>query len=532
MKWLKHNRIDDGNNYWQSVADGLAALLMMVLMLVTVMIVLISQIREGDGSGDEVLPEAMTNEMESDRFDIERDDGWGISDPSHAEGHASGGGGQGEFQESEKPQTGKYNGKAAVMVRVVDAETERLIRESGITFELYSERDTLEVLNTYYPKKIEYRNYKTTEDGTFYLPEKINLGEYYLSEITEPRGYDAADRVSIDIVNTFDWNKPFVADVLLYPSKNKICIQVCDNDTGRGIPGVEFDLFADGDVMTMDGTRRYTDGQLVGHITCDDNGYGESDELYLGAYQIRRSNIPKFYAADVDNIETQTEKRKNGTDSDPISVSYQKTMVVLSVVDELYEDIPIAQASFTLSGAGVASKRFVSDSNGKISFTDLEKDTVYTVVQENSANGYHLSDEPVSFYVSPEGFVNDEAVASLQISNRKLRLAVNIHDALLPGLTVVRSAALTDSNGNVVESWDVNGTAHVCEGLEPGIYRVMLNNKAVKEVVVEETSQIQNVGVSIWTITSVAVLVALVGLLIVGLYFVIKFSRKKKTKGG
>lgn len=30
----------------------------------------------------------------------------------------------------------------------------------------------LQILNTYYPEKISYREYETTEEGVFYLPEK------------------------------------------------------------------------------------------------------------------------------------------------------------------------------------------------------------------------------------------------------------------------------------------------------------------------------------------------------------------------
>ena len=40
----------------------------------------------------------------------------------------------------------------------------------------------LQILNTYYPEKISYREYETTEEGVFYLPEKNYQGDYFFRE--------------------------------------------------------------------------------------------------------------------------------------------------------------------------------------------------------------------------------------------------------------------------------------------------------------------------------------------------------------
>ena len=42
------------------------------------------------------------------------------------------------------------------------------------------------------------------------------------------------------------------------------------------------------DIATLDGTVRYTAGQVVDTIECDEEGYGESQELYLGTYTSSR----------------------------------------------------------------------------------------------------------------------------------------------------------------------------------------------------------------------------------------------------
>ena len=42
-------------------------------------------------------------------------------------------------------------------------------------------------------------------------------------------------------------------------------------------------MIAAENTITMDGTVRYTTGQVGETIYGDEEGYGESDELYLGA---------------------------------------------------------------------------------------------------------------------------------------------------------------------------------------------------------------------------------------------------------
>lgn len=533
MKWLKRNKNDEEVSYWQSIADGLAALLLMVLLLLTILILLITQhTKDADPSPDGWLYPEMTIPNGEDYDD--HAGGWGDGIPVPTEEH--GGGGGGEPTEPTQPVEihigDDGDAIAAVMVRVLDAQTQRLIRESGVTFEVYTEWGALEVLNTYYPQKITYKSFDTTENGTFFLPEKIELGNYYLSEKTEPYGYDAGESVSMHIDDTYDWDAPYIVDVLLYPSRNKICVQVSDKETGTGLSGAGYDVFAYGDVVTADGTLRYADGELVDHISCDADGYGESGELYLGAYQLRQTDIPRFYAGEEKPVEAQTQKRRQGEDTALLPILSQKTTVILKVSDELYQEQPVSQARFALSGPGLETAYFTSDAAGSVSFTNLEKDTTYTVIQEDSGNGYRPSGEALTFYVSAEGLVDGGAVAAMTMTNRMLRLSVQIHDALLPGSTVVRGAALTDAAGNVVDHWDVNGAAHVCEGLAPGTYWLRVNNKLVREVLVEETAGIQSVRVPIWTATSVAVLFGLFCILAAGLYFGIrKLLGRKRRKG-
>ena len=55
--------------------------------------------------------------------------------------------------------------------------------------------------------------------------------------------------------------------------------------------GVEFQITAAEDIVTLDGTVRYPKGKVVDTITTDENGIASSKELYLGSYQMEETNV-------------------------------------------------------------------------------------------------------------------------------------------------------------------------------------------------------------------------------------------------
>ena len=132
---------------------------------------------------------------------------------------------------------------------MIDGETGRAVRRAGIAFELYEEQikgdgGAKRFLNTYYPEKIEYRSYATTEAGVFYLPEKIEQGHYYFKQITELAGYDPAETAYFDVDDSYDWPDPFVVSIEVFPSKNIIPVRLTDADTGEPIPDGTFRITA------------------------------------------------------------------------------------------------------------------------------------------------------------------------------------------------------------------------------------------------------------------------------------------------
>ncbi|MBV3167732.1 SpaA isopeptide-forming pilin-related protein, partial [Erysipelatoclostridium sp. MSK.23.68] len=52
------------------------------------------------------------------------------------------------------------------------------------------------------------------------------------------------------------------------------------------------------DIRTPQGTVIYRQGEVVGNLTTDENGYGELDNLNLGEYTLKESMVPDGFRDD------------------------------------------------------------------------------------------------------------------------------------------------------------------------------------------------------------------------------------------
>ena len=297
MKTRKRRQDPDAEyNFWQPATDMMSALVYVLLLIIALLgLYLLS-----DYTGLEE-PSSSSEEAASSGWHDDDYDGWhdGGADDDPGDGDGDGrydqqiiqtGGGGGGYDED--------GVKAAVFAELIDEETERRIQEAGVRFELYRTdtahliNGSLQTLNTYYPEKISYREYETTGEGTFYLPEKIWQGSYYFRQLSEPEGYDAAADTYYDVDPMYDSPQPYIVQIRLSPCKNIIRLQMNDAETQQPVGGGTFRVIAAEDIITKDGTVRYTQGQQVDTITCDEAGYGESVELYLGKYTVQQQSSP------------------------------------------------------------------------------------------------------------------------------------------------------------------------------------------------------------------------------------------------
>ena len=541
-------------SYWESFSDILVGLLLCILLITVLLILYLIRIPDNEYV-DEHYGVTYTryedpNEGFGNDWNDDDDGGHGGHGGYGGYGGYGGGGGggddndgdgDGEYDEEpivlETPEPGAGEGqgldKAAIYVQVVDGETERTIKQKGMQYELYSSADELQTLSVYYPQRIDYTQYETTADGVFYLPEKLTLGSYYLHDLTVVKGYDTADKTPFTVDDSYDWADPFVVTVMLYPSRNTVRIQLKDQDTGRGIAGAAFNVIASQNIVTQDGTTRYTTGQIVDTVVLDDSGYGESIPLYLGEYHLVQTQIPEYYAA-IDTTPSVTVQRgSNGAKAGTTEISEQKTTVNVMLVDELYRGKGLSGAEFTLTTSdGAVNRRLTTDENGRIRLTNLRASTTYTLRQAVAPASYERDAGDHAFSVDSRGYIDGAPVADITLTNAIVRVSIGVRSMLFRNLVSDQNIALYDADGTLVKIWNSSALEQNLEGLTPGEYHLVLNGRQseAQVFIVENTAAMQSFYFTVWTTADLGALVILLLIVVAVLAVVIVLIRRRQLK--
>ena len=192
------------------------------------------------------------------------------------------------------------NFESYIKIVKVDAETGKVIPLAGAGFRLYR------------------------PDGYLITPEKLEYGTgYSLVEVSAPYGYTLnSEPVYFDVTadNATEENAVTVVEVtksntaqkgvLRISKSGEVFSSVTEADgiyqpvfTVKGLAGAIYEIAAAEDIITPDGTLRYTAGEVVDTVTTDETGLAESKPLYLGKYEIREITAPTGY---VRNTEVHT----------------------------------------------------------------------------------------------------------------------------------------------------------------------------------------------------------------------------------
>ncbi|MBR5109273.1 MAG: hypothetical protein IK099_03675 [Clostridia bacterium] len=446
-------------------------------------------------------------------------------------GGTGGGEGAGEGP-GDEPDLGM---KSAVYVMLVDAETERAVKEPNVEFELYGATDTLQILNTYYPQRISYRFYETTETGAFYFPEKLVWGKYTLHELTEPEGYDASENIEFFLGENFDWTDPLVVKVPIYPSRNIVRVQMTDAETGQPVAGGSFDVVAVENVITADGTLRYRAGQVVSVIEIGEEGYGESEEIYLGQYQLRQRDVPPYYASLLEDTEIQVEKKSRVLPAVNQFIC-QRTKVRFTLADELYPTRGIANASFLVyAGYGsLDAMEVTTDTNGQFTLNELEKGLTYRIVQTASTGNYQKANQELAVSIDPSGRIDGEPEAEVTMANRLIRAQIGITDEFsslqVPGV----SLALYAQDDTLIRAWTSSGTPLMFDTLSPGNYYLIkdADRESHYDIHIMDTAEVQKINIYTTYLMHYVIIgvLATLGVALVVLVIVLQVRRIRKKR--
>lgn len=508
----RRNEPENEYNFWQPATDMMSGLVFVLILIIALLgLYLLS-----DYTGYEEAPSS-SEEAASSHVDDDDHGSW-YHDDLHGTGDGNGdGSGDGKYDQ-QIIQSGGGGGygedgiKTAVFVELIDDETERRIQEQGVRFELYRtdtthlQNGTLQTLNTYYPEKINYREYETTEEGVFYLPEKIWQGSYYFHELTEPEGYDAAADTYYDVDRMYDWPDPYVVQIRVAPCKNIIRIQMNDAETEEPVGGGTFRVLAAEDIITKDGTLRYSAGQQVDVITCGDTGYGESKELYLGNYTVQQLSAPNYYTTMQESLDVTVEK-KNGELPELHEITAEKTKITLDLADELTGQ-KLEGAAFTVANERTGAVQTLrTDASGGILLTDLDKNTTYHIRQQQAPENYRADTADYALTVDANGLIDGQSSARLALTDRMLRVSVHAVDMVLRGDLDGEVLSLYNAQDQLVDSWTTNGAGRMFTGLAEGGYYVVRgtgNDENAKRYsfTVQDTARQQDWNIPVFTLRS------------------------------
>ena len=530
MKLRKKSNVEN-ESYWKSFTDIMAGLLLVILLVLMLLLLLLTQMNDEEHKEDYQYETYYEQHLADDYDRYQHEHDYQNQNVSNDSGGGGGGGG-GVDDPGTNDNEGVYvdvgHDKTAVFVTVIDEETKNVIKKEGILFELYASRNSggLMALHTYYPDKVEYKQYQTTEAGTFFLPEKITQGTYSLHNLESPEGYGLAQDVSFTIDEARDWSDPFLVDVPMAPAKSIIYIQSVDTLTNENIPGCVYEVYAAEDVVTLDGTVRYRSGEKVDEFACDENGKGQSIQLYLGKYSVTQKIPAEFYALNRTPVSVTLDYLEN--EAKTYTVKCDKTRAEFVLRDE-YTEQPIKGAVYTIT----EKDDLRTDADGKITITELNKNTTYSVTLKSVPKPYRISTEPLSFTVDGNGYINGNAALNVSQTAYIIRLSVDIKDMVFRNSVTGNKVRLLDASDNVVEEWEATGEEYLIEGLEPGMYSLEINGSKSSDTIIDlkDNGKLQKLETKFWTMwdtISVTLAAALFVLLVIVIIRIIRRIGKKK----
>ena len=219
--------------------------------------------------------------------------------------------------------------KSFVKIVKKGAETGNVIPVSGIGFKVWDCANSEYVSQKiYYPSEMILDEFYTDESGSLMLPNELAYGDYELHEVQSAEGYvldgtptpftidgtvetvvvektNTAQKGKISVQKTGDIFTTVATASSAYTDENGETIVNPTTYTpvfaSGNLSGAVFQIIASEDIITADGTLRASAGDVVAEITTDENGYAETDLLYLGKYEVRENTAPDGYVLNAES---------------------------------------------------------------------------------------------------------------------------------------------------------------------------------------------------------------------------------------
>lgn len=312
---------------------------------------------------------------------------------------------------SENNKTYKYlinNASLESYVKIVkvDSETGKQIPYAGAGFQIYDPNDKLVTMTYTYPEVMTIDTFYTNSNGYLITPETLPYGKgYSVVEVQAPYGYILdSTPVYFDITaeNTSEENGVTIvkAEKKNTPQKGTITVEktgeIFSNVTAvgggytdengndvalttiyqpeysvSGLSGAVFEIYADEDITTPDGTVRVKEDTLVDTVITVTNGKATSNEFYLGKYRVVEKTAPYGFVLNktVNHIELtySGQNEKVTSTSTSFTNDRQKVIIDLTKILEQNEKFNIGSNDEILNVSfGLYADEDLKASNGTV----------------------------------------------------------------------------------------------------------------------------------------------------------------------
>lgn len=344
-----------------------------------------------------------------------------------------------------------------VKIIKVDSETGKQIPYAGAGFQIYDPNGNKVTMKYTYPTVTKIDTFYTNSDGYLITPETLPYGKgYSVVEVQAPYGYILdSTPVYFDITaeNTSEENGITIVKAEKKNTSQKGTITVektgeifsnvtaigggytdeNGNDVAlttiyqpeysvSGLSGAVFEIYADEDITTPDGTVRAKKDELVATLKTNTKGTATSKQIHLGKYRVVEKTAPYGFVLNktVNHIELtysgQNEKVTNTSTS--FTNDRQKAEINLTKILEqdekfnignngeirnvsfgLYADEDLKAANGTVIPKDGLLEIITCNEKGKATFTTDLPIGKYYVKEISTDNHYILSDKkyPVVF---------------------------------------------------------------------------------------------------------------------------------------
>lgn len=390
-----------------------------------------------------------------------------------------------------------------------DAETGGTVALSGFTFSIYDSFGNKVTMTDWYPNKKVLDEFTTDESGMVTLPERLASGKYTIKEVAASSPYLLSDEeVAFEVSGDYTKATPVtIAKVSDSQAKGKATITKTCSEDGSALEGAEYDVVAQADVTSPDGTVRATKGQVVDHVTTGADGRATTKELYLGSgsatYAFVETKSPEGHVLDATPVEFTLTYKDQATELVTAEVAQADAPTELDVDKTvLGTDEKLGGAEFAVwavddqVGAGGGSSMAVRAEGAKS--VTAKAECSWSRVNVSVPDGYSVSlagEDGASYDVAGEGA--DVKAGTYEVAVAKDGAAVEVDEVTFAAQagkayevkvteSIFGTKATATETGDVyadVElSYDADEDVWAATGLDAGTYDVKVDGKAAGSV--------------------------------------------------